>query len=136
MESVIVTLEEDANGDLILPIPDSIMDAANLQIGDTLVFKNQEDGSVIMEKKKKYFAVETISIFKMTYIVEEDNEEYAKDVVTCQHAPEFSQLHLDEIITSSREVDEDEVIRLCDKENDYLQSWSREQKLNLIYRKE
>jgi bifunctional DNA-binding transcriptional regulator/antitoxin component of YhaV-PrlF toxin-antitoxin module len=46
-----VTLEEDGD-DLILPIPQEIMEALNLNIGDSLDFKVDElTGTIILSKK-------------------------------------------------------------------------------------
>lgn len=78
------------------------------------------------------YLVETVSIFRMRYVVEAENAEHAKDEVTMNNdgnLHEFSQLHLDEIISSTREIDRDEYLRQFDEDNDYLQEWDDEQKL-------
>ena len=80
----------------------------------------------------KYVLVETVSLFRMRYVIElpdEGTQEWASDTVVCGEAKEFSQHHLDEIVSSTRELTEDEVIALCDEDNDYLTSWTREDKL-------
>ena len=47
-----VTVEEDTEtGDLILPFPPEMLAEANLKEGDVIVWKMQEDGSCILEKK-------------------------------------------------------------------------------------
>lgn len=77
----------------------------------------------------KYVMVDTISMFRMRYVVEVPDdigeemyfkdgtrsfpitpEEYAKDSVTCEDAREFSQEHLDEVIASCREVTLEEAV--------------------------
>jgi hypothetical protein len=78
------------------------------------------------------YLVETVSIFRMRYVVEAENVDHAKDEVTMNNdgnLHEFSQLHLDEIISSAREIDRDEYLRQFDEDNDYLQEWDDEQKL-------
>ena len=78
------------------------------------------------------YLVETVSIFRMRYVVEAENADHAKDEVTMNNdgnLHEFSQLHLDEIISSTREIDRDEYLRQFDEDNDYLQEWDDEQKL-------
>ena len=78
------------------------------------------------------YLVETVSIFRMRYVVEAENVDHAKDEVTMNNdgnLHEFSQLHLDEIISSTREIDRDEYLRQFDEDNDYLQEWDDEQKL-------
>ena len=78
------------------------------------------------------YLVETISMFRMRYVVECESADHAKDVVTMNEAEEFSQLHLDELITSAREIDDAEYLRLFDEDNDYLESWSEEQKFKFV----
>ncbi|NBQ97609.1 MAG: hypothetical protein EBU12_05190 [Microbacteriaceae bacterium] len=83
----------------------------------------------------KYVLVETISMFRQRYVVLANSEEHARDEVTMMdhEFKEFSQLHLDEIISSTRVLTEDQVIELCDRDNDYLKNWTREKKLvNLV----
>ena len=41
---MIVTLERDENGELILPLSDDLMQGAGWQVGDTLVWKDLGDG--------------------------------------------------------------------------------------------
>lgn len=67
----------------------------------------------------KYMLVETISMFKMAYLVETSNEEWAKDSVTClkDGDEEIKQEHLDEIIVSVRPVKKKEALKLADDPN-------------------
>lgn len=81
------------------------------------------------------YLVETVSIFRMRYVVEANNASDAKDEVTMNNdgqLHEFSQLHIDEMITSTREIDRAEYLRMFDEDNDYLQDWDEEQKLNWV----
>lgn len=50
--------------------------------------------------------VETISMFKMTYLVDDDNVEYAKDMVVCKNDEncEIHQEFLGETISSVQEL--------------------------------
>lgn len=64
--------------------------------------------------------VETISVFRMRYLVDESNHDYAKDTVLCNACvPEFTQKHIDEIITSTREVTLDEAKRIYAEDNSH-----------------
>lgn len=83
---------------------------------------------------KKLYIVETISIFRMSYLVEALEEGHALDEVVCNLGDfeEFNQKHLDETIVSSREVDEVEYLKIFDKENDYLKGWTPHQKLQFM----
>ena len=84
----------------------------------------------------KYVMVDTISMFRMRYVVEVPDdigeemhfkegtrsfpitpEEYAKDSVTCEDTREFSQEHLDEVISSCREVTLEEGVAQWRKDN-------------------
>ncbi len=81
------------------------------------------------------YLVETVSIFRMRYVVEANNASDAKDEVTMNNdgqLHEFSQLHIDEMITSTREIDRAEYLRMFDEDNDYLQEWDEEQKLDWV----
>lgn len=80
------------------------------------------------------YLVETVSVFRMRYVIEAKNVSDAKDEVTMNvgELAEFSQLHIDEMITSARQIDKKEYLRLFDEDNEYLKAWSKEQKLNWI----
>ena len=80
------------------------------------------------------YMVETVSIFRMRYVIEAKNASDAKDEVTMNigELAEFSQLHVDEMITSAREIDKKEYLRLFDEDNEYLKDWDKQQKLNWI----
>lgn len=80
------------------------------------------------------YLVETISMFRMRYVVEANNASDAKDEVSMNEGnlSEFSQYHVDEMITSAREIDKAEYLRLFDEDNDYLQEWDEDLKLNWI----
>lgn len=83
----------------------------------------------------KYVMVDTISQFRMRYVVEvpdnvEDGEYpctpevYAMDMVTCEEAKEFTQHHLGETIVSTREVTLEEAIAQFRKDEPMFgESW-------------
>jgi len=78
------------------------------------------------------YLVETVSIFRHRYAVEAKEEEHAADEVTYNLSDsefkEFSQHHVDECITSVREIKDEEFEILFDKDNDYLKDWDPELK--------
>jgi len=85
----------------------------------------------------KLYLVETISMFRMRYVVECDEEVHALDTVTMhttggEELKEFSQQHLDEVISSSREISRIEYLDLFDKDNEYLKDWNESQKLQYV----
>lgn len=89
----------------------------------------------------KFVLVETISQFRQRYVIEvpDDHDEgeypcsantWAEDSVTMEEMKEFSQKWLGEVISSSRELTREEVIALCDQDNEYCKEWTDEQKFN------
>lgn len=84
----------------------------------------------------KLFLVETVSIYRMRYVIETENADHAADevVMNSGNLSEFSQKHLDEIISSTREIDEAEYLKLFNVDNDYLMNWSENQKFKFINR--
>ena len=52
--SWVITLEaaDDGSGDLVLPLTDEIMESAGWQIGDTLVWIDNKDGTWSIKRKE------------------------------------------------------------------------------------
>lgn len=95
-----------------------------------------------MKEGKQLVLVETVSMFRMRYMVEvpvgiddfgNDKTLWALDTVVMGDAKEFSQKHLDETIVSHRVVSMDEALALCDEDNDYTASWSTEKKIENFF---
>lgn len=93
--------------------------------------------------KDQYVVVTAISTFRHRYVVPLDelqslnpdspvNPEWALDCVTCQEVEEFSQYHMGEQISDWEVLNEEDLLKLFDKDNSYLAGWSREQKINHI----
>jgi hypothetical protein len=91
----------------------------------------------------KYYVVTAVSQYRTRYVIpvdslQEENPddqvsvEWAEDSVTCNEVEEFSQLWLGETIVDAAEVDEEQVLQMFDRENDYLSTWDRDYKLNYI----
>ena len=89
----------------------------------------------------KFVLVETISQYRMRYVIEvPDNHndgmyecsatQWAEDTVSSEEMREFSQKWIGESILSSREVSRDEVLELCDIDNDYCSSWTDDHKIH------
>lgn len=45
-----ITLEEDDQGNIILPIPPEVLELAGWKEGDELEWKERDDGSYVLEK--------------------------------------------------------------------------------------
>jgi len=84
--------------------------------------------------EKKLYLVETISMFRMRYVIEAKEAEHAGDEVVMRpdQIKEFSQHHVDENILSIRELSRIDYLDLFDIDNNYLSSWSEEEKLRFI----
>ena len=82
------------------------------------------------------YLVETVSMFRMRYVVEGKEESHASDEfvmeVGKESFKEFSQHHMDEVIVSTRELTDDEYLKLFDKDNDYLKNWTEEEKFGFV----
>jgi hypothetical protein len=141
------TLQEDPEtGDLILPLPDEVMESNGFEIGDVLKWKDNKDGSFSITKKTsektQWVLVEAVSTFRTRYMVEvpvgtdnygKDKVEWALDTVTMEEAKEFSQEHIGEQIISHRVVSKKEALALCDQDNNYCISWEDELKMNNFF---
>jgi len=86
-----------------------------------------------MPRKTKLYLVETMSTFKMRYVIRATSQENAiNEVENAEEIKEFSQKHIDESIWDTRELSEKEYLELFDKDNDYLKSWKKDAKMMLI----
>lgn len=136
-----VTLEHDEFGDLILPLSDEMLEGTGIELGDTIEWIDNKDGSWTIKKKeeeKVWVMVEAIQSFRMRYMVEAPaaHPEYALDTVTMNEAKEFSQEALPEVITSHRIMTAAEALVQCDIDNDYTSSWGDAQKMKAFFTKE
>jgi hypothetical protein len=91
----------------------------------------------------KFVLVDTVLQYRMRYIIEvpDDHndreypctaEQWAADTVTSEEMKEFSQLYLGETIIDTREIAKEEIIPMCNKQNEYCQSWTDEKKLEVF----
>ena len=96
-----------------------------------------------MNKDKTYAVVTTISTHRMRYVVPMDDLQelntdapvsidWANDCVVCGDVEEFSQIHLGEQIVDTVEMTQEELLKLFDRDNDYLKSWSDDKKIDWI----
>ena len=140
----VIELETDpATGDLILPLPDDMLEEVGWKPGDTIKWTDNKDGSWTMSKVEEateLVLVECIQSYRMRYVLEVPvgKKEWAEDTVAMQDyevVKEFSQLSLGEQITSSRVVTEAEVLALCDADNDYCSDWEDDKKLEVFVTK-
>ena len=134
----VVTIQEDENGELILPLGDDVCEELGWKIGDTLDWKDNGDGSWTITKKEKeteLVLVDCVSTFRMRYLVEvpKGKAEWALDTVTLNEAKEFSQVHIGEQIVSHRVVSKEEALSISDADNDYGSTWPEELKIKNFF---
>jgi hypothetical protein len=88
-----------------------------------------------MSKETELVLVECVSTFKVKYMVEvpKGKAEWALDTVVMQEAKEFSQEHIGESIFSHRVVSKKEALTLCDTDNDYAKSWTKDKKMEVFF---
>ena len=133
----ILPVEQDPEtGEYILNFNEEILRETGWREGDTLVWKDLGNGEWSITKKEteeNLYLVETVSIFRHRYAVRARSLEHAYDSVTMGEVNELSQQHIDENIVSGRKITEEEYLAIFDQDNDYLQSWTEEQKLQSIH---
>ena len=135
MSKYTIQLEEDGYGNLIIPFTAELLEEVGWKEGDTLQWTDNKDGSFMITKQieteTEWVLVETISQFRQRYVVEvpKGKSEYALDSVTTEDVKEFSQKHLGETVVSHRVISEKDALDLFDEDNDYLQGWTDEQKM-------
>jgi len=96
----------------------------------------------------KYAVCTVTSTFRMRYVLSEEqlqtlNEEmklsgdqmmieWMEDTVTAEEVDEFSQKFMGEQIVNTEVMDQDEVLKLFDSDNDYLADWTTEKKIEWV----
>jgi|TARA_B110000967_G_C18900995_1_gene575055 hypothetical protein len=100
-------------------------------------------------ENERYVVVTTVSQFRQRYAIPvskldqlnadidilEDvpkQIEWAEDSVTMEEVREFSQLFIGETIIDTMILDEERVLNLFDRDNDYLKEWTKEKKLDFL----
>jgi hypothetical protein len=134
-------VQESPTGDQFIEFPPEALEQVGWKEGDEIEWTDLGNGSWSLKKKepeKVWVMVEALQTFRMRYMVEvpATNPEWALDTVTCNQAKEFSQEALPEVISSHRVMTEEEALELCDIDNDYIKSWTKEQKMKSFFTKD
>jgi len=111
---------------------EAILKQVDWAAGDTLNWKDNNDGSFTLEKKKtEWVLVDAISTFRQRYMVEvpAGKTEWALDTVAMEEAKEFSQKWIGETIVSHRVVTKDEALKMYGEDNSYCSGWAEEIKM-------
>jgi hypothetical protein len=79
------------------------------------------------------YLVETVSLFRIRYVIEANEASHAADEVVMNNIDnEFSQKHIDELITSTREITDEEYLKLFDEDNQYIMQWDEDSKFKFV----
>ena len=79
------------------------------------------------------YLVETISVFRIRYVIDCESKEHAMDTVVMTNADEFSQHHVDENVFSCREISDTEIPELFFEDTPYLRSWGPEKAFEYVH---
>ena len=137
----ITTIKKNIYGDLYIDLPKDILIKSGLSENDIVEFINNNDGSFTLKKIEKeeteFVLVDCIQQYRMRYMVEvpKGKSEWALDTVVMEEASEFSQKDLGETIVSNRVVSKEELLNICDKDNNYCKNWSDDKKLDIFVTK-
>jgi hypothetical protein len=77
------------------------------------------------------YLVETVSMFRMRYVIECESAEHAMDEVSCG-MDEFAQKHIGETIVSTRIVSDAEIPEIFFEDSPYLRDWGPEKALEHV----
>ena len=95
-------------------------------------------------KNKDYVVVTAISSHRGRYVMHRDDLqklnpldpvnaiEWANDAVNMNECEEFSQEYMGEYIVDTVEMNEEDMLELFDKDNDYLREWTKDQKIEWV----
>lgn len=128
------------HGDYFIELSDEILENSGFEVGDTVVWTKNENGSYTITKKENkdtdIYIVETISSHLLKYAVRaksaEDAMEYVSRLADTGEIVELHQKHHGEFIKDATKISKKEYLKCFDELNDYLKSWSKEQKLDMI----
>jgi hypothetical protein len=87
-------------------------------------------------KTKKYAVVKTVQTFVHTYVVPIDQLDTAdpvenlKSLVSQEQIEEFSQKHVGETIVDGYVINEEKMLEMFDRENEYLANWDKNKKVS------
>lgn len=127
--------------DCFIEFPLEMMNEVQWKEGDNINWADNKDGSYTLTKVEdpvehpmEYVLVECVSTFRTRYMVQvpKGKADWALDTVTMDEAQEFSQEHLGEQIVSHRVVTKEQVLEICDQDNDYTKAWEDDKKIEVF----
>lgn len=127
-------------GDYFIELSDEILESSGFEVGDTIVWTKNDNGSYTLTKKENkdtdIYIVETISSHSIKYAVRAKSAQDAVDYVyrmsDSGEIVELHQRHQGEFVNGATKISKKEYLKCFDELNDYLKGWSKEQKLHMI----
>jgi bifunctional DNA-binding transcriptional regulator/antitoxin component of YhaV-PrlF toxin-antitoxin module len=112
-------------GELFLEIPGEILKSKGWKEGDTLDCSVTEGGAISLvkqEQKTELILVETVSKFRIRYLVEVPigKKEWAEDTVVLSEVEQLGQTYLGEDIISSRVISKAEAMEAALEDNECI----------------
>ena len=81
---------------------------------------------------KRLYLVELLTTFRNSYAIEATSQDEAEQICTGDVMDGFSQQHLGDQVFRTREITEEEYLKIFDSDNDYLREIPVERKLSFI----
>lgn len=139
----------DYAGEPFVVIPEDVAKSVGWKVGDTVRWDANDDGTWTVRRiaaapppekvEMQYVLVETVQDYRLRYVVEVPIGtawfQHAENVVLRGKTEEFSQKDLGERIISAHVIPQDQIIPLCDVDNDYAKGWNDEHKMNVFVTK-
>ena len=123
-------IEEDENGTFLV-FPEGVTEEVGWKPGDNINWIDNNDESWTLkkvEKETEYVLVDEIQLFRVRYVIEVPEGQGIPAIET-DKCKEFSQLFLGGTISSVTSIDKEDIIPLCDVDNEYTKEWDTEHKM-------
>ena len=138
MSKIVTLIQDEQTGEVILPLPEELLDELDWVEGDLLNLQVNEDGALTLtrsdEVATELVLIETISTFHHKYVVRAPvghwkAADLAKQLNLIDNANELSQNHVAEVVLSQRTISKQEFL---DMANEQYPSWSEDQQLRVL----
>jgi hypothetical protein len=135
MKSWTLPVQQREDGEFYIELNDEILKDSGFEIGDALKWTDLKNGSYSLTKESEdIYIVSAVSIFSLKFAVRARSAEHAMDTVVCDDGTvkELSQKHITIDVVDAVKATEEQYLETFDRDNDYMRSWTKEQKLNMI----
>ncbi len=117
-----VTLEQDENGDLLLPLPQELLNEVGWKTDDVLTWTDNEDGTYTLSNKQssdsEYVLVDCVRMHRVQYMVKvpAGKTHWALDSVALEECAEFSNDEIGTNIVTHRTLTAEQAVELVRQE--------------------